>query len=109
MLTGTENKIFSYVVDRVFSELFFWFQYVLRNVKYLFIIGYGFKDVGINNRLRIFYQTCKDIKIVVVDLKDYKEIMPRILGNSKYKSNSVYFIKDSISNIRWNELKKIIS
>lgn len=109
MLMGTENKIFSYVADRVFSELYFWFQFVLRNIKYLFIIGYGFKDSGINNRIRIFYQVCKDIKITIVDLKDYQEIMPRILGNSECKNNSVYFINDLISNIEWNKLKKIIS
>jgi hypothetical protein len=109
MLIGTENKIFSYIGDRVFSELYFWFQFVLRNIKYLFIIGYGFKDSGINNRIRIFYQVCKDIKIIIVDLKDYQEIMPRILGNSEYKNNSVHFIKDLISNIEWNKLKKIIS
>ncbi|MCL4385830.1 MAG: SIR2 family protein [Actinobacteria bacterium] len=108
MLIGTDNKIFSYVADRVFSELYFWFQYVLRSVKYLFILGYGFNDFGINNRLRIFYQVCKDIKIIVVDLKDYKEKISSILGNTKYKNNLVYFIKGNISNIKWNELKKII-
>ncbi len=109
MLIGTYNKILSYTTDSIFSELFYLFQHKLRCIKNLIIIGYGFKDDGINNKIRMYYQDARDIKILIINPENLKQIVENQLGNSYYKQNKIIFLKKSINDISWEELKRIIN
>jgi hypothetical protein len=64
-LSGTTSKITQYNIS-YYKNLLSRFEQNLQNSKVLFVIGYGFKDDGINNTL-IKYYLAHGKKMIVID------------------------------------------
>jgi len=73
-LIGSVNKILEYSRE-LFSELFYRFHFILKNTNLLIIIGYGFKDKGINSKIiEYMYHDFKN-KIIIVDIKGKEKLL----------------------------------
>jgi hypothetical protein len=73
-LIGSVNKILEYSRE-IFSELFYRFHCVLKNTNLLIIIGYGFKDKGINSKIIEFMFYSFKNKIIIIDKKEKEELL----------------------------------
>ncbi|MCL4377473.1 MAG: SIR2 family protein [Actinobacteria bacterium] len=73
-LIGSVNKILEYSRE-LFSELFYRFHCVLKNTNLLIVIGYGFKDKGINSKIIEYMYYNFNNKIIIVDKKEKEELL----------------------------------
>lgn len=98
-LSGTTNKIRYYSDDPYYANLFKHFENNLLSSEVLVVIGYGFKDSGINDYLENHFLS-KGKKMVVID--PYR---PNTKLIDKY--NAIY-IKNDITKVTPGEYKAIM-
>lgn len=109
-LIGTVNKVIEYTRE-IFSELFYQFHKILKKTNLLIIIGYGFKDKGINSKIieYMFYSLNK--KIIIIDLKNKEELMEgarfAISNNVPRweKEKRVKFVSKNIKDLTFEDLQ----
>lgn len=88
ILSGTTEKLRQYSDTIYFKDIHNKFIYNLRNSDKLVVIGYGFKDSGINNYLKkYFLSNDKKIMLVIDVTKPQSDILA--LSNVKYIEKSV--------------------
>lgn len=92
-LSGPTEKLRNYS-DEYYDILFNHFKENLKNSDKLIIIGYGFKDSGINELLKIYLD--KNINPAIV-------IDPNIPNNSFYKNYKFNHIQKSITSLTCSE------
>ena len=73
------------------------------------VAGYGFRDIGINNRIRLFYQNIENVKVIIINPDNIEYDVSRNLGKSSFKDNEIIFLRRPIQDVNWGEIKKIIT
>jgi hypothetical protein len=76
MLIGTFNKILEYT-RYIFADLFYQFRTSLDRINRLIIIGYGFRDKGINSTVLDWVHESIDRKLIIIDPINEDEIKQR--------------------------------
>lgn len=111
-LMGSVNKILEYSRE-IFSELFYRFHFILKNTNLLVVIGYGFKDKGINSKIIEYMHYSSKNKILIIDKKEKEELLNEArlaikINVSKWeKERRVKFICKDIKDLSLEELNNI--
>lgn len=95
-ISGTTNKIRSYEKDPYYNNLLEHFKNNLINSEYLFIIGYGFADPGINKHIKDYFLCHKNRKIILID--------PCVLDNDLIRNINHIHIRKGIQDVSFSEL-----
>jgi len=94
-LTGTTNKIKRYG-DYFYDNLFVHFSKNLQESEQLIVIGYGFKDQGINDFLEADFLSLGK-KIMVIDVKKPEaEIVTKYYHQFNFKIDSISYLPDQV-------------
>ena len=97
ILSGTTEKLRRYSDSIYFKDIHNKFINNLKNSKKLLVIGYGFKDSGINNYLQKYFLSNDKKLMVVIDVtKPQSDIL---------SLNNVKFIKKSVIDLDVEEIK----
>lgn len=106
ILIGTYNKLSDYIKD-LYLELYYRFYKTLNEHNNLIIIGYGFNDRGINQKIfNWLYSPLNSILIVDPKVDELRIKFPSYLFNLWDKNNRIRRIQDSIDNV---SLERIVS
>lgn len=117
ILIGTHNKMLGYAGPNVFLDLFHLFYRRLFEEKAtkLIVIGYGFRDRGINNMIINWFYDNDNNKMIVVNpcIEELKKIggaSPAIhsLCEKKETTQRILEINCGIENVSWNCIKEKI-
>lgn len=100
-LTGTTEKIISYK-DPYYEKLFSLFKSNLLTSTNLFVIGYGFQDIGINEFLEKHYLKFNK-PMIVIDIKK-----PESLLLEKY-NEQITFIDKGATGVSYKEYMELVN
>jgi hypothetical protein len=100
-LSGTTEKINMYGTEYYYKNIFEHFQNNLKNSEKLFIIGYSFRDSGINNMINKYFCTNIERKAIIID-----PVMPDI--GTCLKNVTIIPFEKSISEVTNEELIEFI-
>jgi hypothetical protein len=98
-LSGTTSKLFNYNSDPFYKNLFEHFKKNLAASEYLILIGYGFKDSGVNQYLVEYYLNRGKPMMVIDPCQSYKNLEAKFWGQ-------VDFIPKSVSDLTKADLAK---
>jgi len=105
ILIGTHNKISDYIKD-LYLELYYRFYKNLNNHNKLIIIGYGFNDRGINQKIfNWLYNPFNKLLIIDPQVETKKIKFPSYLFRHWDKNNKISKITDYIENISWKDIQ----
>lgn len=76
-LSGTSNKIRYYTGDAYYNTLFQHFEKNLSSSDYLIVVGYGFKDGGINEYIEKFFLSRGKLMIVIDPSKPNTDLLEK--------------------------------
>lgn len=106
ILIGTYNKLSDYIKD-LYLELYYRFYKALNAHNNLIIIGYGFNDRGINQKIfNWLYNPINSILIIDPKVEELRIKFPSYLFNQWGKNNRIRRIQDSIDKV---SLEQIVS
>jgi len=105
ILIGTHNKMSDYIKD-LYLELFYRFYITLNNHSKLVVVGYGFNDMGINQKIFNWLRNSSN-KIVIIDpeVEKLKTKFPPYLMDRWNENKNMKKIEDCVENIFWNKVK----
>ena len=105
-LSGKSSKIRQYNDESYYQILFEEFEENLKKAKVLIVIGYGFRDSGINEYLEKFFLV-RNKKIIVVDPCLAKEKLP-VSGNIKVINKGIDMMTlEDFQNVVYADLSEI--
>lgn len=112
ILAGTFNKISEYT-NNIFGDMFYSFKQKLKRISSLVIVGYGFRDKGINTAILEWLYSNRNNKIVIIhpNPKGLLTNKARYAIRRSYENhakNNYIFISKKVENITWNDIKKVI-
>ena len=99
-LSGTTQKILHYSKNDYYKKVFKHFKLNLENSNILIVIGYGFRDKGINEIITKHFFSGTDRKMIVIDVNQI--VPPEFSGVYEYFDGGV-------SGFNFEELNKTIN
>lgn len=103
MIVGTYNKPLLYTQD-VFLDIHSKFQDILNNEKILIIIGYGFKDSVINQKIWDYVNKYEDTNILIINPNaEGQWVIEKNKPDNRYK-----IIRKKIEDIGWDYVREIL-
>lgn len=105
ILIGTQNKMSDYIKD-LYLELYYHFYQSLNNNNCLIIVGYGFNDRGINQKIyNWLYNPSNRVLIIDPNVEGLKVKFPSLLFGQWNENRNIKRIQDYIENVSWDTIK----
>ena len=106
ILIGTHNKMSDYIKD-LYLELYYRFYQSLNKHNCLVIIGYGFNDRGINQKIfNWLYNPSNKIILIDPKLDEIRFKFPSYFFGNWDKNQNIKKIPHLIENVNWDSIKK---
>ena len=105
IIIGTHNKMSDYIKD-LYLELYYRFYKSLNSHNLLIVVGYGFNDRGINQKIFNWLFNPEN-KIIIIDPKvdEIKFKFHSYFFNEWDKNKKIIKISDKTENISWDTIK----
>ncbi len=110
-------KMFEYAGPDVFQNLFhlFYRRLILEEAENLVVLGYGFRDRGINNMIINWVHNSPEKRMVIIDphIEDMKKDTAYLNIGKLWKrqdfSNRIIEVNNKLCDISWNDIKEKLS
>ncbi len=109
ILIGTHNKMSDYIKD-LYLELYYRFYKGLNTHNKLIIIGYGFNDRGINQKIfNWLYNPSNQIIIIDPQVEEKRIKFPSYFFREWNENKRIKIIPDYIENVNWDSIQTVLT